>query len=147
MATTSAPSIDELATTLRIAIARSARRLRQENVAELSATQASALATVERYGPLTPSELASRERIQRPTATRMLARLEAQGLVARTPDPRDGRSSLIALTDEGVALLASQRTRKNAYLAGRLEALPARDRDTLERAAELLERLLGEDVP
>ena len=88
----------DLAGHLRITIARTARRLRQEAGTELSPSLTAALATVERHGPLTPSELAARERIQRPTATRVLARLEEEGLVVRTPDPQDRRSSLVSAT-------------------------------------------------
>ncbi len=144
MATTST-SASELAARLRLAVARTSRRLRQEADAGLSATLLAGLATVERHGPLTPSELAVRERIQRPTATRLIARLEADGLVTRTADPADGRSSLIAIGDAGRVLLHEARNRKDAYLARRLRTLPAEDRATLARAAVLLERLLEEE--
>ena len=142
MATTS--SVSGLAAHLRLAVARTARRLRQEAGGGLSPTLTAALATVERHGPLTPSELAVRERVQRPTATKLVAKLEGDGLVGRTADPTDGRSSLIAVTPEGRARLKTMRTRKDAFLADRLRALPPEDRATLERAAELLEGLLEE---
>jgi DNA-binding MarR family transcriptional regulator len=102
------------------------------------------LATVDRHGPLTPSEFADRERIKRPTATRLIANLEAEGLVARTPDPLDGRSSLISVTPEGAALLEQVRTRKDAFLAERLRRLSPEDRATLDRAAGILEELLDQ---
>ncbi len=123
---------------------RTARRLRQESGSELSPSLSAALTTVDCHGPLTPSELASRERIQRPTATRVLARLEEQGLVARTPDPFDRRSSLVEVTAAGRALLDELRTRKTAFLAHRIEGLGPEDRATLDRAADILERMLGE---
>jgi DNA-binding MarR family transcriptional regulator len=135
----------DLAARLRLAIARTARRLRQEAGAELSPTQTAALATIDRHGPLTPSELASRERIQRPTVTRLVARLEEDGLVQRTRDPQDRRSSLVALAPAGRELLARGRTRKDAYLSRRLRELDSDDRATLERAAAILERLLEEE--
>src|SRR5918992_74437 len=81
--------VPDLAGRLRLVIARTARRLRQEAGTDLSPSLTSALATIDRHGPLTPSELAARERVQRPTATRMLARLEETALVVRTPDPQD----------------------------------------------------------
>jgi DNA-binding MarR family transcriptional regulator len=143
MATTS-PRTD-LATRLRLGITRTARRLRQEAGGDLSPTLTAALATIARHGPLTPSELAARERVQRPTATRLLARLEAPGLVARTADPLDRRSSLVAVTPDGEALLAELRTRKDAYLARRLRALSPEDRATLHRASGILERLLEDE--
>jgi DNA-binding MarR family transcriptional regulator len=135
----------DLAVRLRLAIARTARRLRQEAGAELSPSQTAALATIDRHGPLTPSELAARERIQRPTVTRIIARLEEGGLVQRTRDPHDGRSSLVALAPAGRELLARGRTRKDAYLARRLRELDAEERTTLQRAVGILERLLEEE--
>jgi DNA-binding MarR family transcriptional regulator len=132
----------DLAGHLRHTIVRVARRLRQEAGAELSPSLTAALATVERHGPLTPSELAARERIQRPTATRVIARLEEERLIHRTADLFDKRSSLVAVTAKGEELLAELRTRKTAFLAERLETLEPEERATLERAADILERVL-----
>ena len=128
-----------------MAIARTARLLRQQAGEDLSPSQAAALATINRHGPLTPSELATRERIKRPTATRVIARLEESGLVDRTRDPEDGRSSLVAIAPAGRELLDRVRTRKNAYLSRRLRELTPDERATLDRAAAILERLLEED--
>ena len=110
-----------------------------------SPSQGAALATIERHGPLTPSELAERERVQRPTVTRMLARLEEDGVVQRAADPADGRSFLVSLTPAGRALLNDVRTRKDAYLAQRLQALTDEERAALDRAADVLEQLLEGD--
>jgi DNA-binding MarR family transcriptional regulator len=134
-----------LASRLRLAVARTARRLRQEAGGGLSPTLTAALASIENHGPLTPSELADRERVKRPTATRLLGTLEENGFVARTSDPSDRRSSLIAITPEGRELMRTLRTRKDMYLDQRLRTLSAEDRETLDRAAGLLERLLEED--
>jgi DNA-binding MarR family transcriptional regulator len=130
-----------------MAITRMARRLRQASGTggEISPTLAAALATVEREGPLTPSVLAERERIQRPTATRAVARLEAIGLVTRTPDPSDARASHVAITREGTTLLKRIRTRKNEYLARRLRELTPAELATLDQASVILERLLAEE--
>jgi DNA-binding MarR family transcriptional regulator len=135
----------DLAVRLRLVIARTARRLRQQAGEELSPSQATALATIDRHGPLTPSELAVRERIQRPTATRLIARLEETGFVDRTPDPLDRRSCVVSLTPAGDELLDRVRTRKDAYLARRLRDLDADERATLDRAAAILERVLEGD--
>ena len=121
---------------------RVARRLRQEAGGELSPSLTAALSTVERHGPLTPSELATRERIKRPTATRVLSRLEEEGLIERTADLYDRRSSLVAVTGKGSELLQALRTRKTAFLAARLDDLEPEERATLERAADILERVL-----
>jgi DNA-binding MarR family transcriptional regulator len=151
MLTTAADSPTEVAAHLRLAITRTARRLRQqgfeaEGRGELSPSLTAALATIELHGPLTPSELAARESVKRPTATRIVAKLEQLGLVTRTADPSDGRACLVATTGAGRALLRRLRTRKTAYLARRLGRLEADELATLERAARILERLLDEEA-
>jgi DNA-binding MarR family transcriptional regulator len=135
----------DLAVRLRLVIVRTARRLRQEAGEELSPSQAAALATIDRHGPLTPSELAARERIQRPTATRVIARLEEAGFVDRTQDPVDRRSCVVGLAPGGRELLVRVRMRKDAYLSRRLRELDADERATLDRAAAILERVLEGD--
>lgn len=143
-------TLTESAARLRMAVVRTARRLRQEAagaVGELTPTSAAALATVERHGPLTPSELAEIERVKRPTATRTLRVLCEAGLVERTPDPDDGRSALVSITGEGRERLRRLRGRKNAYLARRMRDLPDADVKTLERAAVILEGILAEPRP
>ncbi|MFL5891286.1 MAG: MarR family winged helix-turn-helix transcriptional regulator [Solirubrobacterales bacterium] len=141
---TDAPKRDlsGLAAQLRLVITRTARRLRQEAGTDLGPSQTSALATIDRHGPLTPSELARLERIQRPSATRIVARLEEASLVERVADPSDGRSFTVSATTEGHALMKKLRSRKNAYLARRLRGLDSDDLATLDRAASLLEGLL-----
>jgi DNA-binding MarR family transcriptional regulator len=135
----------ELAAGLRLSVARLARRLRQQTGTELTPSQNSALISIERHGPLTPSELADIERIQRPTATRILGVLIERGFVGREPDENDRRSSRVSITPTGAGVLARGRRRKNAYLARRLETFDADELRTLERAAVLLERLIEED--
>jgi DNA-binding MarR family transcriptional regulator len=137
-------STTDLAHRLRPVLTRLARRMRQATTGDLTPTQSAALATVDCHGPLTPSELATRERIQRPTATRVLARLEEAGLIERTADPTDRRSTLVVASAAGRAFLAEVRERKDAYLATRLDSLSPDDLATLERAAGILERVLDE---
>jgi DNA-binding MarR family transcriptional regulator len=137
--------LTDAAARLRMAIVRTGRRLRQEAAAEtsgLTPTSTAALATIERHGPLTPSELAELERVKRPTVTRTLGCLDREGLIERTPDPADGRSSLVAVNGAGRERLRRLRGRKNAYLAKRMRDLPADDIAALERAAEILEGML-----
>jgi DNA-binding MarR family transcriptional regulator len=135
----------ELPARLRLAITRTARRLRQEAGDDLSPSMTAALATIHHHGPLAPSRLAELERIKRPTATRVLRRLDDEGLVERLSDPADGRGALVSATPAGRALLRKLRARKNAYLARRLRELPPDDVAALERATAVLERLLEEE--
>src|SRR6201996_2263284 len=136
-------SLTDTASHLRDAIVRTSRRLRQEAAGEtgLGPGATAALATINRSGPLTPSELAERERVKRPSMTRTLACLEREGLIERTRDPADGRSFLVAINDAGRERMARLRRRKSAYLARRLRKLDPEEVETLARAAELLERM------
>jgi DNA-binding MarR family transcriptional regulator len=140
-------TLTDSAARLRMAIVRTSRRLRQEAAeagGELTPTAVAALATVERHGPLTPSELAEIERVKRPSATRTLRGLTEVGLIDRAPDPADGRSALVSITAAGRERLRRLRGRKNAYLARRMRDLPDADLATLERAAGILEGILEE---
>ena len=133
-----------LASALRLAVMRLARRMRSERAdTSLTLTQISALATLERHGPLTPRELAAAERVTPPSMTRIAASLEAAGLATRTDHPTDGRQVLLAVTDAAVALLREDRRRRDAWLAQRLRELDPADRDVLRRAAQVLDRLAG----
>ena len=137
-----APSDTALASALRLAVMRLARRMRSERAdTSLTLTQLAALATLERHGPLTPGELAAAERVTPPSMTRIAASLEAAVLATRTGHPSDGRQVLLAASPEGVALLREDRRRRDAWLAQRLRELDPAERDVLRRAAEVLDRL------
>src|SRR5215211_725064 len=136
------PTTPELADRLRFSITRTARRLRQQGDPALSPTLAAALSTIERAGPLGPSELARLERVQRPTATRVVTRLCDAGLVERLPDERDRRAALLEITPAGQSALRDLRRQKTAYLAERLTALEPDERELLAHASDLLERML-----
>ncbi len=134
----------ELPARLRLVVTRLARRLRQQSEAPVSPTQIAALATIERAGPLTLSELAEVEAVRPPTITAAVDRLEHDGLVHRERDSGDRRVTRVEATAAGRRLLAESRSRKTAYLERRLETLSARDRAALERAAAILERILDD---
>jgi DNA-binding MarR family transcriptional regulator len=130
---------------LRLAIMRLGRRLRQEAVGDITASQLSALSTVARCGPLSLGELSDIERIAPPSTTRIVGRLEERGLVVRTVDAADRRVARLAVSDAGQSVLNQTRTRRDAYLALRLQAMTAEERATLMRALPLLERLTGDE--
>ncbi len=130
---------------LRMVVTRLARRLRQQGEASASPTQLAALATIERDGPLTLGALAAIERVRPPTITAAVGRLEERGLVRRRIDARNRRVARVEITPQGRRLLAQSRSRKTAYLERQLAALTADERDTLERAAEILERVLEKE--
>ena len=135
----------ELVVQLRLAVMRLARRLRQQTLGEITASQLSALSSVSRLGPLTLGALAAVERVRPPTMTRIVGHLEAAGLLVRRPAPADRRSAEVELSPSGRELLDRSRTRKDAYLAERLATLGPDELAVLRRAAAVLERLLEAD--
>jgi DNA-binding MarR family transcriptional regulator len=137
---------DDTAPRLRLVIARVARQLRQNVDVDTGLTTSllSALATVDRVGPVTLGELAAAERVQPPSMTRIVGKLEGRGLVVRTVDPQDRRVSRLEVSPDGVRLLLRSRTRKNAFLARRLKTLTPEELAALETALPVLERIAEE---
>jgi DNA-binding MarR family transcriptional regulator len=131
-----------LAEELRAAITRLNRRLRQTRpVGELTQNQLSVLASLELAGAMTPRELSDAERVQPPTMTKVLAKLEERDLVRRAPHPTDGRQVLLSATEAGRAVLLEQRRAKAQWLTRRLAGLRPEERETLAQAAEILDRI------
>ncbi|RIV37026.1 MarR family winged helix-turn-helix transcriptional regulator [Micromonospora radicis] len=132
----------QLAHQLRDAITRLNRRVRQARpVGDLTVTQLSALTSIRLAGALTPRELADVERVQPPTMTKIVAKLEERGLVRRSPHPTDGRQVILAVTEGGRAVLDQFERVRDEWLAHRLAELNDADRETLHHAAEILQRL------
>ena len=135
------PAEANLAAQLRLSVARLHRRLRQSADPGLTISQLSALASIERSGPITLGDLARVEQVQPPTMTALAGKLEAAGLVERSIDVTDRRVHRVAVSPDGMRLLARHRKQKNAYLERRLATLSASDRATLARACEIMEEL------
>jgi DNA-binding MarR family transcriptional regulator len=132
----------QLAAALRDSITRLNRRLRQARpIGDLTITQLSALTSLELNGALTPRELADAERVQPPTLTKIVAKLEERGLVQRTPHPTDGRQVILAATESGRAVILEHRRARDEWLARQLAALTPEERETLGKAAEILGRI------
>ena len=139
---TTMPSASALAGDLRIAVGRVSRRIRAERgAAGLTDPQFTVLAWLNKEGPLTPGQLAERERIQPPSMTRTVNGLVELGLVAKAEHPTDGRQVVVSLTEAGVAEVRETRRRRDAWLAGRLATLDPDERALLVDAAELLRRI------
>ncbi|GGL44330.1 MarR family transcriptional regulator [Phycicoccus endophyticus] len=108
---------------------------------ELPWAQARVLSLIEELGPARVTALAAADDTSQPTMTCQLQRLEAQGLAARTPDPADGRASLVSLTDAGHEALAGARRARTAALRPVLEDVGA-DPQRLHAVASLLTELV-----
>jgi DNA-binding MarR family transcriptional regulator len=132
----------ELAARLRLVVTRLSRRLRQQGETGISASQLSALSTIDRCGPVTLGDLATAEQVQPPSMTRVVSHLEETGLVERQVCERDRRVTRVRVTSEGRELLQLSRTRKDAYLARRLQTLEDGDRFKMAAAVAVLEQIL-----
>jgi DNA-binding MarR family transcriptional regulator len=128
---------------LRQGMSRLARRLRAERVGHgLSLSRLSLLNLLARNGPMTASAMAAAERLQPQSLTRMLSRLENDGLIVRSPDDVDRRQVRIDITREGMAVLDEDTDRREAWLANAMaERLTPTECELLRLAAGLMERL------
>jgi DNA-binding MarR family transcriptional regulator len=134
-----APDID--VARLRTAILRVSRHLRKHDLADLTQTQLSALATVARDGPLRLGDLAAAERIAPSTLTRLVSALEERGYVERSAVPGDARAWFVSVTERGLAVLDQIRRETTSLLADDLARLPAGERAALSAALPALEHL------
>jgi DNA-binding MarR family transcriptional regulator len=132
----------ELGSALRLTVGRLARQLRRHSVGGLTASQYSALAAVDRHGPLRPTELAASEGVSAPTLSRIVARLEERGYLSREADPADRRSYQVAVSADGRAALARIRSERAALLARGLAALNRQERIVIAKAVPALEQLV-----
>ncbi|GAB1824208.1 MarR family winged helix-turn-helix transcriptional regulator [Herbidospora sp. RD11066] len=133
--------VDVLAERLKAALARLGRRNRRQTRGDLTAGQTSTLAAVAQLGPVRLGDLAAHEGITAPTLSRVVAGLEFLGLLARSPDPADGRASLISLTPTGEAELTRLRGESIAFFVARISALPPDQRAALAAALPAIEAL------
>lgn len=132
-----------LASHLRLASLRIARRGRIETPPALAPHQFSLLCRLEEE-PRTASQLARMEKVSAPSITRTLAGLTRRGLVMRTVDPTDRRRVVLTLTDVATRLLGDIRREQNAWLVVRLERLPSFEQALVGQAAAILTRIANE---
>ena len=127
---------------LRDAVGRLGRRMRHQSPhPELSLGQLAALRSLERHGSMTPGELAEHEKVQPPSMTKILSRLEEMGYVVREPHPADRRQVTLRPSPSGLALLADDRRRRDAWIAQRLRGLHPDELAALKAAVPVLEKL------
>jgi DNA-binding MarR family transcriptional regulator len=146
-ASTRAPranSPDDVADRLHSAAIHLLRRLRREDDASgLSAPRLSALSVIVFGGPVTIGALAAAEQVRVPTMSRLVAALEADGLVRRVADASDGRVVRVGATPAATALLHAGRRRRVAALSADVGKLSATEGSALLAAIPILERLAG----
>ncbi|MEI2638946.1 MAG: MarR family transcriptional regulator [Microthrixaceae bacterium] len=120
--------------------------MRQESDTGLSLSSLSALAVISVHGPMTLGTLADLEKVSPPTITRVVRRLEADGLVQLIAGEEDRRHKFVQVTDVGARLLATSRERKNAWLTSQMSELSGTDIKALRRVVGLFEGLVGAEV-
>jgi DNA-binding MarR family transcriptional regulator len=133
-----------LASALRLSVMRLARRVRSERDPDnelLPVGQLSVLGALKRLGESTIGELAAYERVQPPSMTRTVNCLEEGGYVVRRRHESDRRQVVVGLSEQGLATLAADRRRRDAWLAQRLRELTPDERELLRQAAPILERI------
>ena len=137
------PDPGEVAAAVRLSVGLLLRRLRQVPTGdELTLPETAALSRLDRAGPATSAELARSEQISPQSMGATLGALEARGIVARSPDPDDGRRMILSITEAGLELLRNRRDEKTQRLARALSTgFTARELEQLAAAAPLLERL------
>lgn len=133
-----APEENDFATRLAVAIGRINRRIRPTRDG-ISHGLVSALGSVVRVGEIRPGDLARLEAVAAPTMTRLIADLEARGLVTRRPDPSDGRSFFITATPAGIEVVRRARFERAERLTALVEGLPPEQLAAVKAAIDGLE--------
>lgn len=134
----------ELADRLHSAAIHLLRKLRREDAASgLNAPRLSALSVIVFAGPVALGDLAAAEQVKPPTMTRIVDALAQRGLVEKKKNTQDARSTLIHATAAGKKLLMQGRERRVRALAEQIAGLGGADRVVLERAAEILRRVIA----
>jgi DNA-binding MarR family transcriptional regulator len=136
------PDVAPLAAELRFVLNRLNRRLRHQQLGDdLTVSQLSVLSVLGREGPLTAGDLAAKEHVRPPSMTRIIASLQATGMIQRGENPADGRQVLVGLTELGRERAGAEQAARERWLAQQLSGLTIEERDLLRQAAQILNRL------
>ena len=135
-----------VASDLRLAVGRLARKVRLSETSGLTPSQLSALATIDQIGRARLVDVAAAEGVSAPTATRIVNAIEKLGLVARADDAEDRRATRVALTPAGRAALRRIRTNRTAFLQQRLHRLDEHDLAVLRAALPVLIALSEDEI-
>jgi len=115
---------------------------REDPGAGVSAARLSALSVLVFAGPKTVSELASIERVKVPTMSRLVAAMEAEGLVRRVPHGTDARAVVLHATGKGKRVLERARELRLSLLESLLAGASPEELATVREAADIVDRLV-----
>ncbi len=120
------------------------RRLRKHgSLGDLPPSQVAVLLRLERDGPATVSGLARAEGMRPQSMGVTVAALEAAGLLSGTPDPEDGRQTILALTRSCCDRIAAGRAARQDWLERNIRAeLTPAEQEQLATGLALLERII-----
>jgi DNA-binding MarR family transcriptional regulator len=133
-----------LATEIHAVSGKLKRRLREQaSAGDLTPSQTSVLGHLDRHGPTTVTALARLEGVRSQSMGATVAALEAAGLVRGSPDPNDGRQTILSLTPACVAFIKNGRAARTDWLLKNVERkLTRQEQDQLAAAIKLLHRLV-----
>ena len=135
------PALDELAEEFRESLRLALYIARNmDAVTDLSATQVSILKMAAGDGQRVTG-IARNLGVKVPSATEQIIRLEAAGLLMRSPDPHDSRGVRVTLTPSGAASLKEANGNRTALMASLLEQLSTEERAALSAALPVIRRL------
>jgi DNA-binding MarR family transcriptional regulator len=135
-----------LAKELRLLIGQLMRRLREQaHPGDYTWSQMSVVTRLERDGPATVSALARAEGVRQQSMGATISALEAAGLVKGSPDPADGRQTILSLTDACRKMVKANRAAKEDWLFRAIRTkLSSAEQEKLAAALELVKRIAGE---
>lgn len=126
---------------LRRVVGRFVRGVRRQADTPTS-SQSETLALIDRQGAMTVASLAAERKVKHQSMRLVVGQLEQSSLIQRLPNPEDGRSQLIALSEAGQAALARSREARQREIASLIdERLSDADRQLLRAAIALIEKL------
>lgn len=133
---------NEIAILLHDQFSRLPRQLRSVELPRgITPERLSALAVVDKCGPLSVTSLADKECVRPATISRMVSALVAEGFVRRAEDKKDGRGVLVSLTRKGRRIYQQMQQERHQHLVKALSELSADQLAALRSLAAALERL------
>jgi DNA-binding MarR family transcriptional regulator len=139
-----ATDVSTLATELRVLVDQLKRRFRGKvNLGDLTLSQMAVLRRLDSDGAATVTSLARAEGMRPQSMGANVAALEAAGLVSGSPDPNDGRQTILSLTPACKEKVKVGRIACDDWLSEAIRKnLSAEEQQELEKAVELLKRLV-----
>ena len=132
-----------LAAELRVVAGRLIRRLREQaDDGDLTTSQKSVVLHLDREGPATVTTLARALDMRPQSMGAIVSALQLASLMEGTPDPADGRQTLLSLTPACRDMIATGRAARQDWLFRAIRTkLDLEEQEQLAGAVELLRRL------